>query len=298
MNNDYHPRRTMLYVPAHNPRNIEKSRLLPTDSIIFDLQESVPPSEKANARKVLKEAFAQSADFGHSERVLRVNPLGSKWNNDDIALIQELEIDAVMFPSIESKAQILQAIEEIDFNAKKKLDLMINIETPLGVLKAEEIAGASDRISCIVLGTTDLGNELKIGPAPDRLGLLTSLSLVILAARAHKRCVVDGPHLELKDIQTCEFSCRQARDLGFDGKAVIHPVQLKYTNDAFTPKRDDVNRAQRIIAAINEAQSKGKSSAVLDDRLIEPGLEEWANRIISLYDKVHEIGQSDLVGAE
>ncbi|HFB67062.1 MAG TPA: CoA ester lyase, partial [Aeromonadales bacterium] len=174
--------------------------------------------------------------------------------------------------------------------------IMVNIESPLGVLRAEEIAASSDRISAIVLGTTDLANELKLNLSKDRLGLIGSLSMVLLAARAYKRCVVDGPHLDLKDVQACEFSCRQARDLGFDGKTIIHPVQLTYTNDAFTPRQEDIQRAKKIIVALDEARANGRSVAVVDDQLVEPSLHDWALRVINIFEQVQKLGQNDLLG--
>ncbi len=295
--NSYRPRRTMLYVPAHIERHIAKARGLDADSVIFDQQESVPPSQKEFARKNLQRLLSND-DFGHSEKVVRINSLNSPWGEDDLKAVIKLNIDAVLFPRIESAAQLEECIYKLDLLGGKHLKVMANIESPLGVLNAKEIAAVSDRLEVLVMGTTDLANELKLNPTPDRGGLLTSLSLVILAARAYKKCVIDGPHFDLKDVQACEFSCRQARDLGFDGKTVIHPIQLNYTNDAFTPKRDEINRAKRILQAIEEANKVDRSMAVLDDRLIEPSLTEWAERVISVYETVHKIGQSELCGPE
>lgn len=294
-NQNYRPRRTMLYVPANNARHIEKARHLMADSVIFDLQESVPASKKVEARGILAEALAHSADFGSSERVVRINPLKAPWGPGDIAVAAKLPVDAVLFPRIESRAQMLECIAALDAAGGSHLPVMANIESPLGVLKAEEIAGCSERVVCLVMGTTDLANECKINLSPERMGLVTALSLVVLAARAHKKCVVDGPHLNLKDEQGCEFACRQARDLGFDGKTVIHPVQLNYTNDAFTPKHFDVVRAKRVLSAIEDAESQGRAMAIVDDRLIEPSLREWAERVIALYETVQRLGQTDMV---
>lgn len=292
----YRPRRTMLYVPAHIDRHIEKSRTLDADSIIFDQQESVPPSQKDKARENLAKILANT-DFGYSEKIVRVNPLDSPWGQDDLKTLVTLNVDAVLFPRVETAAQLEEWIYKLDMAGGSHLKVMANIESPLGVLNSQEIA-ANKRLDVLVMGTTDLANELKINQTADRTGLLTSLSLVILAGRAYKKCVIDGPHFDLKNVQACEFSCRQARDLGFDGKTVIHPAQLNYTNDAFTPKRDEINRAQSILTAIEEANKNDRSIAVIDDRLIEPSLAEWAERVISVYEKVHAIGQSELFGPE
>jgi len=297
MTYQYRPRRSMLYVSAHEIRHIEKSRILHADSIVFDLQESVPPSKKIEARSVLVKAF-ENPNFGYSEKIIRVNSLDSEWGMDDLRAAANLDIDAVLFPNVESRGQLKAAIATLDEAGGSRLPVMANIESPKGVLRSEEIAGASERLSAVVLGTTDLANSLRINLTLDRMGLLTSLSMVVLGARAHDKCVIDGPHFDLKNIEACEFSCRQARDLGFDGKAVIHPVQLAYNNDAFTPKGEDIKRAKKIIEAIANAHEMGKSVAVIDDRLIEPSLELWARRVIALYNQVKELGQNELIGPE
>ncbi len=293
----YRPRRSVLYVTAHENRHIEKSRNLPVDTIVFDLQESVPPQRKNEGRSLLQKAL-ENNDFGYSEKIIRINSLDSEWGMDDLRAAVGLDIDGVLFPSIESAGQLKAAIATLDELGGKHLKVMANIETPKGVLRSEDIAGASERLSAIVMGTTDLANSLRINLTIDRMGLLTSLSMCILAARAHDKCIIDGPHFDLKNVEACEFSCRQARDLGFDGKAVIHPVQIAYINDAFTPKGEDVKRAKKIIDAIAEAHERGRSTAVVDDRLIEPSLEQWARRVIALYNQVHELGQSELIGPE
>jgi len=297
MSYQYQPRRSVLYVPAHEPRFIEKARQLPVDTIVFDLQESVPPQQKIQAREQLIKAL-ENSDFGYSEKVVRINSLDSDWGMDDLRAAASLDINALLFPQVESGGELKACIATLDEVGGNHLKVMANIESPKGVLRSEDIASASDRLSAIVLGTTDLTNALRINMTTDRAGLMTSLSLCILAARAFDKCIIDGPHFDLKNIEACEFSCRQARDLGFDGKAVIHPVQIAYTNDAFTPKGEDVKRAKKIIDAIASAHEIGRSMAVLDDKLIEPSLELWARRVIALYNQVHELGQSELIGPE
>ncbi len=294
MTQHYRPRRTMLYVPAHIEKHINKARVLQTDSIIFDLQESVPASEKENARETLLRAFKDD-NFGNSEKVVRINLLDTQLGKDDLSAIAGLPIDAVMFPRIESAQQVIDSIIALDAAGGAEKSIMVNIESPLGVLRAEEIAASSGRIAAIVLGTTDLANALKINLTKDRIGLILSLSQVILAARAYHRCIVDGPHLELKDIHACEYSCRQARDLGFDGKTIIHPIQLTYTNDAFTPSNKDVERAKQILVALKEAEENGRSIAIIEDQLVEPSLHEWAIRVINIFEQVELLGQDDLL---
>lgn len=297
MNFQYRLRRSVLYVPAHDPRHIEKARHLEVDSIVFDLQESVPPQHKSKARALLLKTL-KNTDFGYSEKIIRINSLNSEWGMDDLRAAVSLNVDAILFPNVESGGELLASIATLDEAGGHKLPVMANIESPKGVLRSEEIAAASDRLIAMIIGTTDLSNALRINISNDRAGLLTALSMTVLAARAHNKCIIDGPHVNLKNIQACEFSCRQARDLGFDGKAIIHPVQLAYINDAFTPKGEDIKRAKNIISAIASAHEIGRSSAVIDDRLIEPSLELWARRVIALYNQVHELGQSELLGPE
>ena len=297
MSYQYQPRRSLLYVPAHVPRFIEKARNLPVDTLVFDLQESVPPKNKVEARTRLVKAL-KNTYFGYSEKVIRINSLDSEWGMDDLRAAVSLNINAVLFPHVQSGGELKASITTLDEAGGEHLAVMANIECPKGVLRSEEIAASSDRLSTIVLGTTDLANALRINITVDRLGLMTSLSTCILAARAHGKCIIDGPEFNLKNMEACEFSCRQARDLGFDGKAVIHPVQLAYINDAFTPKGEDVKRAKKIIEAIASAHEVGRSIAVIDDQLIEPSLELWARRIIALYNQVHDLGQSELIGPE
>ncbi|PIP79994.1 MAG: CoA ester lyase [Gammaproteobacteria bacterium CG22_combo_CG10-13_8_21_14_all_40_8] len=288
MMQQYRSRRTMLYVPAHIGKHIEKARHLPADSIIFDLQESVPLSEKERARTVLSQHL-QNSDFGYSEKVVRINPLRTELGLQDLQVVAQLDVDAIMFPRVESAAEVINCIQQLDEAGGTDKRVIVNIESPLGVLRAQEIAASSERIDAIVMGTTDLATELKLNQTMDRIGLITSLSLVILAARAHNICVVDGPHLDLKNIQACEYSCRQARDLGFDGKTVIHPIQLTYNNDAFTPRTRDVERAKQILVALDDAEKQGRSVAVIDDQLIEPSLHIWALRIINISEQVKKL---------
>ncbi|MDN3651237.1 CoA ester lyase [Thalassotalea ponticola] len=295
ISNNYRPRRSALYIPCHQQRFIHKARTLNADSLIFDLQESVPPALKAQALSTLIDELADS-DFGYSERVVRVNRLDSPWFKDDITKVASLDIDAVLFPNINSKHELLTAINALDEAGGQDKSVMVNIESALGVLRVEEIASCSERLTTLIMGTSDLANALHINATLDRQGLQTYLSMCLLAARAYDKSIIDGPHFDLKDAVACEYSCRQARDFGFDGKAVIHPVQLTYTNDAMTPKQEDVNRAKAIIKAMENAHQQNRSVGVVDGRVIEPCLQDWAERVLCLCDMVKRIGQSELLG--
>lgn len=283
----YRPRRSMLYVPASVPRYLEKARGLQVDSVIFDLEDAVLPERKAEARRNLLAALDQG-DYGCRERVVRVNGLATPWGLDDLAAVAKADIDAVLFPKIESRQDVLEALAALDGAGGERLPIMVLIETPFGVLRAAEIAGASPRIACLVMGTSDLTNELHARVTQERLPMLHSLSQCLLAARAHDIAIVDGIHLELKHMETYEYACRLARDLGCDGKSLIHPDQVAYANDAFTPRPDSVDRARRIITALAEANAAGKGVAVVEGRLVENLHVEAAKRTLMIHDMIQQ----------
>jgi citrate lyase subunit beta/citryl-CoA lyase len=177
----------------------------------------------------------------------------------------------------------------LDQAGGEHLPIMVMIETPMAVLRAEEIAGASDRLACLVMGTSDLTNELHARITPDRLPLLHSLSHCLLAARAHGLPIVDGVHLDMKDMTSFEYACRMARDLGYDGKTVIHPHQIQYANDAFTPRPISVDRARKIIVAFAEANAEGRGVTVVDGRLVENLHVEAARRTLMIHDMIEKM---------
>lgn len=288
MRNLYRPRRSMLYVPGSVPRFLEKARTLQVDSLILDLEDPVLPEHKAEARRNTVEAIRQGG-FGYREIVVRVNALATPWSKDDLAAVAGIGADAILFPKIESRQDVLAALAAVDDAGAPELPIMVLIETPFGVLRAEEIAGASERIVCIVMGTSDLTNELHARISPDRLPMLHSLSHCLLAARAHGISIVDGIHLDLNDMHSFEYACRLARDLGFDGKSLIHPFQIPYANDAFTPRPASLESAKRIIAALTEANAAGMGVAVVDGRLAENLHAEAAKRTLMIHEMIEKM---------
>lgn len=281
----FRPRRSMLYSPAYNPRFLEKAQALAADSIIMDLEETVVPEAKQAARDNVVRALKQHK-YGNREVVVRVNRLGSPWIADDIRAVAAGPAHAVLFPRIESAKQVAEAIALLDAAGGGSKPVMVMIETPFGVLRSEEIAGASDRIACIVMGTADLTSHLHARPHPERLPLITSLSLVVLAARAHERSVVDGIQSNLKDLHTFEYSCRLGRDLGLDGKTLVHPDQLAYCNDAYTPKASEIQHARDVIAAYEQANREGRGSVVVNGRLAEQMHVVAARRVVALAQEI------------
>ncbi len=254
-------------MPGSNPRALEKARALPADGLIFDLEDAVAPEAKEMARAAVAAAVT-AGGYAPRELVVRVNPVDTVWGHADLAAAATLPIDAVLLPKVESAERVRLTVDLLDaLGAPPELAVWCMIETPLGVLKAAEIAGASPRIAALVLGTSDLANDLHARPMRDRLPLVTALGLVLLAARAHARAVLDGVHLDLGDTDGFAAACRQGRELGFDGKTLVHPDQIAPANAIFAPSADEVARARRIIAGYAEAVTAGKGAARIEGRL-------------------------------
>jgi citrate lyase subunit beta/citryl-CoA lyase len=288
MNPYYRPRRSMLYVPGCSTRYLNKARTLRVDSVILDLGDPILVDKKIESRRLVSEAVL-AGGYGRREVVVRVNDLDSPWGRDDVKAVANIGADAVLFPNVESKNDALEALALLDEAGGSHLPIMLMIESPLGVLRAEEISAASDRIACLVLATSDLLNQLHGRRTPDRIALLHSLSHVLLAGRAYDRAVVDGISTDLKDMQSFELACRLGRDLGFDGKSLVHPFQLPYCNDAFTPKPYDLAAALEVIDALENANRDGRGTVVVNGRLIEGHHVKAAKRLLALADMVKKL---------
>ena len=288
MNPYYRPRRSMLYVPGCSMRYLNKARTLRVDSVILDLGDPILVEKKELSRRLVTEAVL-AGGYGRREVVVRVNDLDSPWGREDVKAVASTGADAVLFPNIESKADVAEALQALDEAGGKHLPIMLMIESPVAVLRAEEIAAASDRIACVVVATSDLLNQLHARRTPDRIALVHSLSHVLLAGRAHDRAVVDGISTDLKDMQSFEYACRLGRDLGFDGKSLVHPFQLPYCNDAFTPKPHDLAAALEVIDALERANRDGRGTVVVNGRLIEGHHVKAAKRLLALSDMIEKL---------
>jgi citrate lyase subunit beta/citryl-CoA lyase len=288
MNRYYRPRRSMLYVPGCDMRYLNKARSLKVDSVILDLGDPILVEKKDDSRRNVCEAVL-AGGYGRREVVVRVNDLDSPWGREDVKAVATTGIDAVLFPNVESREDVLEAQALLDEAGGKHLPIMLMIESPRGVLRAEEIASASERIACIVMATSDLLNQLHGRRTPDRIALHYSLSHVLLAGRANDRAVVDGISTDLKDMQSFEYACRLGRDLGFDGKTLVHPFQLPYCNDAFTPKPFDISAALEVIDALDNAHHAGRGTVVVNGRLIEGHHVKAAKRMLALADMIEKL---------
>ena len=280
------PRRSVLYMPGSNERALEKARSLPADGLILDLEDAVAPEAKALARRQVADAV-KAGGFGRREVVVRVNGLDTEWVGDDIAAAANSGADAILFPKIQSAADVLQAILLLEkAGAPSALPIWVMAETPRCILNMDSIAGASPRLSCIVAGTSDLGRELRIRPTPARDGAVGALTMIVLAARAHGLDALDGVHLDLADEAGYEAVCRQGRDLGFDGKTLIHPKQIDAANRAFAPTPAELEAARAILAAWKEARAEGKGMVVVSGRLVEKLHVDEAERLIALNEAI------------
>ena len=288
MNPYYRPRRSMLYVPGCSARYLNKARILRVDSVILDLGDPILVDKKVESRRLVSEAIL-AGGYGRREVVVRVNDLDSPWGRDDVKAVANVGADAVLFPNVESKQDVLEALALLDEAGGSHLPIMLMIESPLGVLRAEEISAASDRIACLVIATSDLLNQLHGRRTPDRIALVHSLSRVLLAGRAFDRSVVDGISTDLKDMQSFEYACRLARDLGFDGKSLVHPFQLPYCNDAFTPKPHDLAQSLEVIEALDHAHREGRGTVVVNGRLVEGHHVKAAKRMLALADMIQKL---------
>lgn len=256
------PYRSVLYIPGSKPRALDKARTLPVDAIIFDLEDAVSLEEKVNARDTLKEALAEGG-YGNRMKIVRINGLDTEWGADDARAVVEMDADAVLLPKVDSPKD-LDALAEITGD----LPIWAMMETPRGMLNADAIA-AHPALQGMVMGTNDLAKELQTRFRPDRLPLQTSLGLCVLAAKANAVVIIDGVYNAFKDDEGLKVECDQGRDMGFDGKTLIHPAQVDVTNAAFAPSDAEIDLARRQITAFEEAEAAGQGVAVVDGKIVE-----------------------------
>ena len=281
MINTSRPRRSVLYMPGANTRALEKAKSLPADSLILDLEDAVAPDAKAQARENIRAALVTG--FGHREAVVRINGLNTQWGLDDLKAFADTKADAILLPKVESASQIREVASLLkQFNPESTMKIWAMIETPLAIFKLPEIANSHPMLEALVLGTSDLVKDLHARHTPSRVETQTALSLSVLAARAHQLCVLDGVHLSLDDEDGLRQSCIQGRDMGFDGKTLIHPSQIALANQIFGPSLEEIDEARQRITAYEAAISSGAGIAVLHGKLVEELHIQDAKRILAL----------------
>lgn len=283
------PRRSVLYMPGSNARALEKGRSLPADGLILDLEDAVAPDAKAMARDTIATALS-AGGYGGRELIVRVNGLNTPWGYDDLRMAAASGADAVLLPKVESADAVRQAEAVLRAaGAPASQTIWCMMETPLGILNAKEIAGASPAVGALVLGTSDLAKDLHAAHTAQRLPMITSLGLCLLAARAYGLAVLDGVHLDLNDDEGFAASCRQGRELGFDGKTLIHPKTIAACNAAFAPDAEEIAQAHRIIATHAEAAAAGKGVVLVDGKLVENLHVENARRLVTLAEAIAKL---------
>ncbi|MGI9502679.1 MAG: HpcH/HpaI aldolase/citrate lyase family protein [Geminicoccaceae bacterium] len=289
MSRSIRPRRSVLYMPGSNPRALEKARTLPADGLIFDLEDAVAPDAKNLARTQITDAL-KAGGYGHRETIIRVNGLQTPWGHADLVAAATSGADGVLLPKVGSADAVHQALSVLDqAGAPEDLPVWAMMETARGMLHAEEIAGASPRLTGFVMGTSDLAKELHASHTSLRLPMITALGLCLLAGRAFGLTLLDGVHLDLADEEGYAASCQQGLDLGFDGKTLIHPKQIEPANRIFAPDDAAIAQAEKIIAAHEVAAAEGKGVVVVDGRLVENLHVEDAKRQMQLAEAIRQM---------
>ena len=276
------PFRSALYIPGSNARALDKARHLAVDAVIFDLEDAVAPPEKEAARETLTQELS-AGGYGARYKIVRLNALGTEWGQDDARACAKMACDAVLLPKVNGAEDVDQLLEYV---SGKKIWAMI--ETPLGVLNALEIA-AHPAVEGFVLGTNDLAKDLNTRRAQGREPLLFALQKSLLAAKAHGVVALDGVFNAFKDDIGLAEECEQGRDMGFDGKTLIHPAQIAITNGAFGPSEAEIELSRRQIAAFELAESEGKGVAVVDGRIVENLHVETARAILAKANVIAEM---------
>lgn len=286
MKKSIRPRRSVLYMPGSNARAQEKAKTLAADALILDLEDAVAPDAKADARAIVC-GNAAAGGYGNREIVIRVNSLDTPWGRDDVVAAAKAAPDAILLPKVESAAQVhdLEALM-VKNGAPETTKIWCMMETPLGILRAEEIASASPRVDCFVMGTSDLVKDLQASHTAMRLPVITSLGLCLLAGRAFGLTVLDGVYLDLGDAEGFEASCVQGLELGFDGKTLIHPKQLAPTNEVFAPSEAEIAHSRVVIEAFEAAEKEGKGVVLVDGKLIENLHVEIAKAKVAMADAI------------
>jgi len=281
------PRRSMLYMPGANVRALEKARELPCDGIIFDLEDAVAADVKVSARGQVVAAI-DAGGYGYRELIVRVNGLDTAWGADDVAAVASLPVHGLLFPKVETVAQVDQIVSTVNAAGGAQLPLWFMIETPLGVMDVRALSQRTDRLQCLVMGTSDLVKELRARHTASRVNIAYALQRCVLAARASGLDILDGVHLDFRNLESFLGACEQARAMGFDGKSLIHPTQIDVANEVFGYDSEAESHARAVLEVWEAAEAQGKGVAVLDGKLIENLHVAEAERTLALVQAISE----------
>lgn len=271
-----------MYIPGSNSRAISKAKTLNADGYIFDLEDAVAPNAKVEARQRVCDHITKEP-YANCETIIRINSFDTEWGMSDFRAACNAKPNAILLPMVETNETLKKAEKLMqDYGADKSIKIWAMLETPLGILNAKDIAFSSDRLTSLVMGTSDLVHDLRAKQTSDRLPILTSLCTCILAARAAKVAIIDGVHLNLKDEEGYVRACHQGSELGFDGKSLIHPDQISVANQIFGPNDKDIQQSNDIIDAYTKIFKEDKAVTLLDGNLIENLHFENAKRVLEI----------------
>ena len=284
MDQTFRPRRSVLYMPGSNERALEKAKTIPCDGLILDLEDAVAPDAKPAAREAAC-AAVRSGEYGKRELTIRVNGADTEWHEADLAAAATAGPDAIVVPKVNSADEVRALVAAMErAGAPEHTKLWAMVETPYAMLHAEEIAAASERLTVLVMGTNDLAKELYAEHVPGRQPLLAGLGLALLAARATGKVIIDGVYNDVKNLDGFLDECRQGREMGFDGKTLIHPGQVEGANEAFAPSERAVADARGILQAWEDG--KGSGVVTYNGRMIENLHVESARRTLTIHDAI------------
>ncbi len=288
MTDDLRPRRSVLYMPAANERALEKAQTIPADAIIFDLEDAVAPDAKPDARAKAA-AAVQSGLYGNRELTIRCNGLDTEWGSDDVVAAAGAHPAAVVIPKVDSVGGVERVASLLDDAGASDVMIWPMIETPTAMFNVREIA-AHPRVAVLVMGTNDLAKELRSPLVPGRHPLVAHLANALLAAREAGKVILDGVYNDVKDADGFAAECRQGMEMGFDGKTLIHPSQVEPANDMWAPSADDIEYAERVIAAFDEAVADGRGVVTVDGRMIENLHVDNARRVLATAAAIAALG--------
>jgi citrate lyase subunit beta / citryl-CoA lyase len=280
------PRRSVLYMPGSNARAHEKAKKLAADALIFDLEDSVPPDAKCDARDVAV-ASSRAAGYRGREIVLRINAAGTQWYKQDLAAVAAVQPDAVLIPKVSSPGDVMRTAKDLrEAGVQDHVRLWAMMETPHAILNADSIlrtaADPASRFSVVVMGTNDLAKEFRARVRPGRAALLPHLAICVAAARAHGVDIIDGVFNDFSDLAGLRAECEQARDLGMDGKSLIHPSQIEICNEVFTPPEDEIAWAHKVLGTFAKPENADKGVLQIDGAMVERLHVEMARRTLAI----------------
>ena len=277
--------RSALYMPGINQKAMDKALNLDCDAVILDLEDAVEVSKKEDARQLVK-CQIENNDYGPREVVVRVNDLGTKWGEQDVAAVANLPIQAILVPKVSEIRDISRMVDLLN-RLGSELPIWIMVETPLAIININELA-SQPRVTALVMGTSDLVVDLCAEHLEERQNISYALQRSIIAARAFGKKILDGVHLDFRDLDSFRNVCRLGKSMGFDGKTLIHPDQIPVANDAFSPSEAELDKAKRVIDAWRSAQTRGSGVVEVDGTLVESLHVEEAKRLISFFSEISE----------